>query len=144
MALFNAHRKRRLIGVLTIVLSAGVAVWFGITAFQENIAFFFSPTEVAEGSAPTNHPFRMGGLVVPGSVEREEDGVTVRFELSDLVNSVAVRYQGILPDLFREEQGIVVQGSLDEDGTFRAREVLAKHDENYMPPEISEMLERNR
>lgn len=144
MAVFNARRKRRLIGVLVVVLSAAAATWFGTTAFRENLAFFLSPTQVATGEAPADHAFRMGGLVVAGSVRREADGVTVRFELTDLAHSVAVRYRGILPDLFREEQGIVVQGTLGEDGTFQAREVLAKHDERYMPPEVAEMMDRQR
>lgn len=144
MALFNARRKRRLAGIMVIVLCASAATWFGVSAFRENIAFFFSPTEVVGGDAPRGHPIRVGGMVVPGSVEREEDGVTVRFRLTDMVSQVSVSYQGILPDLFREEQGIVVQGNLDDGGVFRAREVLAKHDENYMPPEVAEMMERNR
>lgn len=140
MAVLNTRRKRRLAGVSIIVLGAVVAVWLGLNAFRDNLLFFFTPTQVAAGEAPVGQPFRVGGLVVAGSVRREPDGVTVRFELTDLAHTVAVHYQGILPDLFREEQGIVAHGTLEADGRFHARQVLAKHDEHYMPPEVADAL----
>jgi len=102
--------------------------------------FFFTPTEVVSGKAPTNKLFRMGGMVVAGSVDRPGDGLTVRFDLTDNEQVVTVRFAGILPDLFREGQGIIANGRLDASGEFVAEEVLAKHDENYMPPEVAEML----
>jgi cytochrome c-type biogenesis protein CcmE len=140
MAVLNAQRKRRLAGVMVIVLSATMAAWFGLSALRDNLMFFFSPSQVAAGEAPVGHPFRVGGLVVEGSVRREPDGLTVRFQLTDLAGTVDVLYQGILPDLFRENQGVVVHGTLESDGRFRARQVLAKHDEQYMPPEVADAL----
>ena len=120
---------------------AGVAtgIGFALKSMNENIMFFFTPTEVAEGKAPTGKLFRVGGMVVAGSVERPGDGLTVRFDLTDNEQQVTVRYAGILPDLFREGQGIVANGKLDASGDFVAEEVLAKHDETYMPPELADM-----
>jgi cytochrome c-type biogenesis protein CcmE len=106
------------------------------------VVFFFSPSDVMEKKAPQEKLFRLGGLVQPGSVKRLEDGVTVRFGVTDEVKTVAVEYKGILPDLFKEGKGVVAQGKLESGGTFRAQEVLAKHDENYMPPEAATALER--
>jgi cytochrome c-type biogenesis protein CcmE len=140
MFTLNAQRKRRLAAVLLILVGTAVAVALGMNAFRANLMFFFSPSQVAAGEAPIGQTFRIGGIVVPGSVHRLEDGVTVQFELSDMAHNVAVQYTGILPDLFREEQGIVVLGQLEEGGGFRARQVLAKHDEQYMPPEVAEAL----
>jgi len=134
------QRRRRLYMVLFIVLGVGAAAALAATAFRENLLFFFSPSQIASGEAPVGETFRVGGLVVPGSVQREEDGVAVRFVLTDNAHEVTVHYEGILPDLFREGQGIVAKGRLTESGVFRAQEVLAKHDEEYMPPEVADSL----
>ena len=132
-------RKQRLILIAIMVVGVAIAIGFALKAFQENLMFFFSPTEVAEGKPPTNAPFRLGGMVVAGSVRRPE-GVKVLFDLSDYHKSVTVQYEGILPDLFREGQGMVALGRLGPDGVFIADEVLAKHDENYMPPEVNDAV----
>ena len=120
---------------------AGVSVGVGLAlkSLDENIMFFFTPTEVMAGEAPPNKLFRMGGMVVDGSVSRPGDGLTVQFDLTDNEQQVTVRYAGILPDLFREGQGIIANGKLNDRGEFVAQEVLAKHDENYMPPELAGM-----
>lgn len=118
-------------------VSAGVGL--ALKSLDENIMFFFTPTEVMAGEAPPNKLFRMGGMVVNGSVSRPGDGLTVQFDLTDNKQQVTVRYAGILPDLFREGQGIIANGKLNERGEFVAQEVLAKHDENYMPPELAGM-----
>ena len=123
-------------GVLCII---GVAAALVLNAFQSNLVFFYSPSQIASKEAPTGRTFRLGGLVEAGSVKR--DGVSVSFVVTDTARSVPVRYSGILPDLFKEGKGVVAQGQL-KDGTFEAREVLAKHDENYMPPEAAEALKR--
>lgn len=128
--------------VFVAVILAGVAAAaaLAISAMGENMLYFFSPTQIQAGEAPTGRTLRVGGLVVPGSVQREPGGLTVQFSLTDQAQSIAVRYSGILPDLFREGQGIVAMGSIDNNGVFQAEEVLAKHDENYMPPEVAEAL----
>ncbi len=123
-------------GVLCVV---GVAAVLVLNAFQSNLVFFYSPSQIVSKEAPTGRTFRLGGLVEAGSVKR--DGVSVSFVVTDTARSVPVRYKGILPDLFKEGKGVVAQGQL-RDGTFEAREVLAKHDENYMPPEAAEALKR--
>ena len=133
-------RKKRLYLVLLILIGIATATGLAINAFNENLMFFYSPSEVVAGKAPTDHPFRVGGLVTNGSVQRQEDGLTVRFDLTDNEKTVTVQYTGILPDLFREGQGIVSMGRLRRDGVFVADEVLAKHDENYMPPEVADTL----
>jgi cytochrome c-type biogenesis protein CcmE len=133
-------RRKRLAIILGIVASVGVATALVLNAFQSNLVFFYSPSQVAAKEAPTGRTFRIGGLVQAGSVQR--DGVQVRFQVTDTVKTIPVRYQGILPDLFREGKGVVAQGSLGADGIFVAREVLAKHDENYMPPEAADALKR--
>ena len=133
-------RKRRLLLIGLMVLGVAGAAGFALTAFNENLMFFFSPSEVAAGKPPHNAAFRMGGMVVDGSVQRPGDGMTVSFGLTDNVQVVTVEYTGILPDLFREGQGIVTKGRLREDGVFVADEVLAKHDENYMPPEVAGIM----
>jgi cytochrome c-type biogenesis protein CcmE len=117
-------------------------VGLALLALQENINLFFSPSQVVAGEAPPNNPFRLGGMVVEGSVRRKDGSLEIQFELTDTAKSVAVAYTGILPDLFREGQGIVAQGSLRTDGVFNATQVLAKHDETYMPPEVTEALEK--
>ena len=136
-------RKKRLMLIGLMVAGVGIGVYFALKSLNENIMFFFSPTEVAEGKAPQGRLFRMGGMVVNGSVSRPGDGLTVQFDLTDNDKIVTVRYTGILPDLFREGQGIIANGKLGEDGAFVAQEVLAKHDENYMPPEVAAAMKKN-
>jgi cytochrome c-type biogenesis protein CcmE len=133
-------RKKRLTLIAAMVVGIGIAVGLALQAFNQNLMFFFSPSKVMAGEAPKGKPFRVGGLVTPGSVQRRPDGLTVVFDLTDNVEKVSVEYTGILPDLFREGQGIVAMGQLDNRGTFVASEVLAKHDENYMPPEVASSL----
>jgi cytochrome c-type biogenesis protein CcmE len=123
-----------------MVLGIGGATALGLNAFRQNLLFFFSPSQVANGEATTDRAFRLGGMVVDGSLAREDDGLTVRFAVTDTAEVVNVIYTGILPDLFREGQGIVAMGRLDNSGVFKAEEVLAKHDENYMPPEVGEAM----
>jgi cytochrome c-type biogenesis protein CcmE len=125
-------------GVAVLAVAAALV----LSAFQKNLVFFFTPTQVAANEAPQGRTFRIGGLVEPGSVRRQADGVTVQFVVTDTAKSIPVVYKGILPDLFREGKGVVTQGRLGVDGTFQASEVLAKHDENYMPPEAAEALKR--
>jgi len=124
------------------VVALGVATALVLSAFNENLVFFFTPSEVVEHKAPQGRTFRIGGMVEKGSVKREPDGVTVRFTVTDTAKSLPVQYKGSLPDLFREGKGVVAQGQLGADGVFQAREVLAKHDENYMPPEAAEAVKR--
>lgn len=135
-------RKRRLIGVLVIIVGVGVAATVAIKSLNENMLFFVSPTDVEEQSLPTGKRFRLGGLVAGGSVSRAADSLAVTFAVTDGPSSINVRFDGILPDLFREGQGIIAIGELSPDGHFEASEVLAKHDENYMPPEVAEALEK--
>ena len=118
----------------------GVAAALVLNAFRSNLVFFYSPTQVADKEAPVNKTFRLGGLVEQGSLKRLPDGVTVSFVVTDTGKSIPVRYKGILPDLFKEGKGVVAQGRLETDGVFQAQEVLAKHDENYMPPEAAEAI----
>jgi cytochrome c-type biogenesis protein CcmE len=120
----------------------GVAVALVLNAFQSNLVFFFTPTDVVEHKAPRDRAFRIGGLVEAGSVKHKADALTVDFRVTDSVQTIPVVYTGILPDLFKEGKGVVAQGKLGPDGVFRASEVLAKHDENYMPPEAAEALKR--
>jgi cytochrome c-type biogenesis protein CcmE len=130
-------KQKRLTLILLMVAGIGIATFFGLRAFNDNLMYFFSATDVIEGKAPKDHLFRLGGMVVKGSVVRQPSGLTVRFVLTDMAKEVTVEYTGILPDLFREGQGIVANGKLDTNGVFIAQEVLAKHDENYMPPEVA-------
>jgi cytochrome c-type biogenesis protein CcmE len=127
-----------------LVGGVAIAAVLSFLAIGENMLYFFSPTQVKAGEAPLTRNIRIGGLVVDGSLNREADGVTVRFDLTDNLHAINVRYRGILPDLFREGQGVVATGRLDPSGIFEAEEVLAKHDENYMPPEVAEALETAR
>ena len=136
----HPKRKKRLYLIALMVMGVGVGIALALSAFNDNLMFFYSPSEVIAGEAPAGHPIRIGGLVTDGSVKRQEDGLTVRFDVTDNAESVIVEYTGILPDLFREGQGIVARGKLDPDGVFVADEVLAKHDENYMPPEVADAL----
>jgi cytochrome c-type biogenesis protein CcmE len=131
-------KRAALIGGVLLALAAATALV--LNAFRSNLVFFFTPAQVASGEAPTQRAFRLGGLVREGSVQR--DGVQVRFVVTDTQRDVPVTYQGPLPDLFKEGKGVVAQGTLGADGVFAAREVLAKHDENYMPPEAAEALKR--
>jgi cytochrome c-type biogenesis protein CcmE len=124
------------------VAGLGVATALVLNAFQSNLVFFFTPTQVAANEAPKDRPFRIGGLVEAGSVERDKDALTVRFKVTDTARTIPVVFTGILPDLFKEGKGVVAQGRIGADGTFRASEVLAKHDENYMPPEAAEALKK--
>jgi cytochrome c-type biogenesis protein CcmE len=132
------HKRFVLIGVgiAGLALSASLV----LSAFQKNLVFFFTPSQVAANEAPVGKSFRVGGLVEKGSLKREADGLTVHFVVTDTAKSIAVVYRGILPDLFREGKGVVTQGKVGADGLFRAEEVLAKHDENYMPPAAQDAL----
>ena len=143
----NPKRKNRLILVLLILAGVGGAVTLGLKALDENLLYFFSPSQVQAGEAPIDHSFRLGGLVTTNSVKRESDGMTIHFDITDGPETIAVTYVGLLPDLFREGQGIVATGKLDgtsSDGKphFVADVVLAKHDENYMPPEVQDALDK--
>ncbi len=135
-------RHKRFLFVIAALAVLGVAVALVLNAFNKNLVFFFSPSQIKAGEAPKDRSFRLGGLVEEGSLSRADDGLTVRFRVTDNAETVAVLYTGILPDLFREGQGVVAQGKLEADGVFKATEVLAKHDENYMPPEVADALEK--
>ena len=135
-------RKQRLYLIGLIVIGVGLAVTFGLKAFNDNLMYFFSTTDVVDGKAQNDRLFRLGGMVVKGSVERTDDSLLVQFKLTDYEKTVTVEYSGILPDLFREGQGIVANGRLNNKGVFVAEEVLAKHDENYMPPEVEGSLKK--
>ena len=139
----NPKRKQRLIIVLLIVFGVGAAVGLTMFALSQNINLFYSPTQIAAGEAPQNTRLRAGGMVVDGSVIRDQNSLNVTFEVTDYEEKVMVHYNGILPDLFREGQGIVAQGELDSNNVLQASEVLAKHDENYMPPEVADALEKS-
>jgi cytochrome c-type biogenesis protein CcmE len=134
------HKRIALIAGSLAVL--GVAAALILSAFQSNLVFFFSPTQVLANEAPHGRTFRIGGMVQAGSLKRQDDGLTVRFDVTDTAKTVPVVYKGILPDLFREGKGVVAQGQLGSDGVFHASQVLAKHDENYMPPEAAHALEQ--
>lgn len=137
----KTHRRNRLLLVCLIVVSSGIAVSLAMMALNENINLFYDPVDIAEGRAPVDQLIRAGGMVVDGSVKRSTEDLTVRFMISDLASAqVPVQYTGILPDLFREGQGVIAKGRLRTDGVFVADEVLAKHDENYMPPEVADAL----
>ena len=137
-------RHKRLIIVVAGVAVLGIALTLIFKAFNSNMVFFFSPSDVQAQKAPADRVFRLGGLVEEGSLQREDDGLTVHFKVTDNAETIAVIYSGILPDLFREGQGVVAQGKLDANGIFKASEVLAKHDETYMPPEVAEALEKTK
>ena len=132
-------RHKRLAIVGGVVCAVGAAAALVLNAFQSNLVFFYSPSQIAANEAPTARTFRVGGMVVEGTVKR--DGTKVSFVVTDTAKSIPVRYEGILPDLFKEGKGVVAQGQL-QDGVFVAREVLAKHDENYMPPEAADALKQ--
>ena len=131
-------RTKRLIAIIGGLAVLGTATALVLMAFQENLVFFFTPSQVAAQEAPQGRTFRIGGMVEKGSVKR--DGIEVRFVVTDTAKAIPVVYRGALPDLFREGKGVVAQGQLGADGVFQAREVLAKHDENYMPPEVAKAI----
>jgi cytochrome c-type biogenesis protein CcmE len=133
-------RRRRAALVGGVLAAMGIATALVLNALRSNMVFYYSPTQVAAHEAPAARAFRVGGLVAPGSVRR--DGLLVHFVVTDTVQALPVRYQGLLPDLFREGKGVVAQGRMADDGVFVAHEVLAKHDENYMPPEAADALQR--
>ncbi len=136
-------RHKRLAFISVGLAGLAIIAALLLNVFNSNMVFFFSPTDVKEGKAPVDREFRLGGLVEEGSLSREDDGLTVNFNVTDGAETIPVTYTGILPDLFREGQGVVAQGKLDG-GVFKASEVLAKHDENYMPPEVAEALEKGK
>jgi cytochrome c-type biogenesis protein CcmE len=135
-------RHKRLAFIAAGLAALGIAAGLVLNAFQNNLVFFFSPSQVSAKEAPTGRNFRIGGLVEKGSMKREGDGLTVRFMVTDTANSIPVVYKGILPDLFKEGRGCVAEGKVGTDGVFYANSVLAKHDENYMPPEAAQSLEK--
>ncbi|MBC7404846.1 MAG: cytochrome c maturation protein CcmE [Cytophaga sp.] len=137
-------RHKRLILIVAALAILGVAAWLVLSAFQKNLVFFFTPTQILAGEAPHGRSFRMGGMVEIGSVQRQPDGVTVSFMVTDTAQHIRVNYKGILPDLFKEGKGVVAQGKLGSDSLFIADEVLAKHDENYMPPDAAYALKKGQ
>ncbi|MCY1280242.1 Cytochrome c-type biogenesis protein CcmE [compost metagenome] len=139
----NPVRKKRLFIILAILAGVGIAVALALSALQQNINLFYTPTQIANGEAPQDTRIRAGGMVEKGSVQRSGDSLDVQFVVTDFAKSVTIRYHGILPDLFREGQGIVALGKLNADGVLVADEVLAKHDENYMPPEVTKALKES-
>lgn len=136
-------RRHKRIGIILVGLAGlGIATYLVASAFRQNLVFFFSPTQVAAKEAPIDRTFRIGGLVQDGTLKRDPDGLTVRFTVTDTAASIPVVYKGILPDLFKEGRGCVAQGKIGADGVFQADQVLAKHDENYMPPEAGEAIDK--
>jgi cytochrome c-type biogenesis protein CcmE len=126
--------------VAAILVGVGIATAFALKAFNQNLLYYYSPTQVEAGEAPAARSIRVGGLVQNGSVQREPGSLEVRFTLTDFAHTLGVSYTGVLPDLFREGQGVIARGKMGGDGVFVAEEVLAKHDENYMPPEVKDSL----
>jgi len=135
-------RQKRMLMVAGIVVGVGVAAWLGTQAFRSNVMFFFDPSQIAAGEVPPGERFRMGGMVTKGSIQQTPGTLDVRFLVTDFKHTVPVKYSGILPDLFREGQGVVAHGRMQGD-TFVADEILAKHDEKYMPPEVARSLKDN-
>ena len=133
-------RRQRMLIVGLVVVGVAAAAGLALRAFNENLLYFYTPSQVAAGEAPPGKKFRLGGLVTKGSLRRETGQLEVRFEVTDLKKGMMVSYSGVLPDLFREGQGVIAYGVMRTDGSFRADEVLAKHDENYMPPEVAAAL----
>lgn len=134
-------RRRRMVAMGSGFVCLVAATWLVLSAFEQNMLYFYTPTQIAAGEAPEGRRLRVGGLVEQGSVRRSPGSLEVRFDVTDLERTITVAYAGVLPDLFREGQGVVAHGSVVADGLFEADEVLARHDENYMPPEVAEMLE---
>lgn len=136
------RRHKRIAFIFVGLAGLGLAAFLALSAFQNNLVFFFSPTQVAAKEAPVDRTFRIGGLVQEGTLQRDTDGLTVRFTVTDTAASIPVVYKGILPDLFKEGKGCVAQGKIGADGVFHADQVLAKHDENYMPPEAGKAIDK--
>jgi cytochrome c-type biogenesis protein CcmE len=136
------RRHKRIAFIVVGLVGLSVAAFLVASAFRNNLVFFFSPTQVVAKEAPINRTFRVGGLVEKGTIKRDSDGLTVRFTVTDTAASIPVVYKGILPDLFKEGRGCVAQGKIGEDGVFHADQVLAKHDENYMPPEAGQAIDK--
>jgi cytochrome c-type biogenesis protein CcmE len=137
-------RTRRALAIVAGLATLGVASALVLNAFQSNLVFFFSPSQIVAKEAPIERNFRIGGLVEEGSLKRDGQSLTVHFVVTDMAQRIPVSYTGMLPDLFKEGKGVVAQGKLGSDGVFRAEQVLAKHDENYMPPEAADVLEKAR
>jgi cytochrome c-type biogenesis protein CcmE len=133
-------RRKRLAAVIGILIGVGAATALAMLAFQDNLLYFYNPSQIVAGEAPQGRTFRIGGMVTQGSLQRTEGTLKIRFVVTDYRHSIPVSYEGLLPDLFREGQGVIAHGHLTESGEFAADEVLAKHDENYMPPEVAESL----
>jgi cytochrome c-type biogenesis protein CcmE len=133
-------RQKRMITVVAILAGVGIATAFALQSFQKNLLYYYSPSQIQAGEAPSTRSFRVGGLVENGSLKREPGSLEVRFTLTDYAHQQSVSYTGVLPDLFREGQGVIARGKMGSDGMFVAEEVLAKHDENYMPPEVKDSL----
>ncbi|MDY6993798.1 MAG: cytochrome c maturation protein CcmE [Pseudomonadota bacterium] len=140
MITLTSTHKKRLGMVLLIVIGVSTAVALALAAFSENMLYYFSPSEIRAGKAPQERMIRVGGMVREGSVQRAKDSLKIQFEVTDYAHTIPIQYTGILPDLFREGQGVVTIGRMQADGRFLATEVLAKHDENYMPPEVADSL----
>jgi cytochrome c-type biogenesis protein CcmE len=136
------RRHKRVIFIVCCLAALGLAAWLVLAAFKNNLVFFFSPTQIASKEAPVGRTFRIGGLVENGSMKRDQDGLTIRFTVTDTANTIPVVYKGILPDLFKEGRGCVAQGKVGSDGVFYADQIMAKHDENYMPPEAARALDQ--
>ena len=136
------RRHKRIIFICASLAALGFAAYLVLGAFRNNLVFFFSPTQVAAKEAPVNKTFRIGGLVENGTLKKDPDGLTIRFTVTDTANSIPVVYKGILPDLFKEGRGCVAQGRISSDGVFHADQIMAKHDENYMPPEAAQALDK--
>tara|TARA_B100001057_G_scaffold493627_1_gene588488 strand:+ start:2926 stop:3351 length:426 start_codon:yes stop_codon:yes gene_type:complete len=139
----NPLRKQRLYALVTILIGSLLATWLVISALSENMNLFYSPTEIKKASINENMLIRAGGMVKKGSIIKSNNSLEVLFTVTDYQNELVISYEGILPDLFAEDAGVVVRGSLVDDGSFRAIEVLAKHDENYMPPEVANLIDTN-
>ena len=135
-------RHKRVVFIFACLAAIGLATWLVLGAFRNNLVFFFSPTQIATKEAPVGKTFRIGGLVQDGTLKRDMDGLTVRFTVTDTANTIPVVYKGILPDLFKEGRGCVAQGRVGTDGVFYADQIMAKHDENYMPPEAARALDQ--
>src|SRR6266699_4366262 len=134
-------RHKRIVFIVTSLVALGLATWLVLGAFRNNLVFFFSPTQVMAREAPVGRTFRIGGLVEAGSLKRDTDGLTIRFAVTDTATTLPVVYKGILPDLFKEGRGCVAQGKVGTDGVFYADSILAKHDENYMPPQAGQAID---
>ena len=139
----NPLRKQRLYALIAVLIGSLLATWLVVSALSDNMNLFYSPSEILEADIDENVLIRAGGMVKQGSIEKSKDSLNVRFTVTDYQNELIINYEGILPDLFDENAGVVVRGNLKTDGSFKAIEVLAKHDENYMPPEVAKLIEAN-